>query len=637
MKTSKTRKRSNDLKKAGFVLLFSLFSVLSFAQIIISPIGSFADTQKQKRQSSDDIFLPFIDDFSNYVGIPNPDKWESFGAVVNCSYQFNPPSVGVVTLDATDIYGKLYAHATSSPFYADTLASRFIRLDSVLSPYGIALSPSDSVYLSFYVQPAGGSGKQWEMIGSRPSSEDSIILEFYSSETGWSRIWSMGGEHADSLYNRYGSYYKYVLIPITDQTYFNKEFRFRFRNMASLSNSSLSSYIGNCDQWNIDYVYLNRNRSFEDTSRRDLAFVEPAPSMLKRYQAMPSRQFKQDEMADSLHIKIVNLADMALSSTYKYEIINESGMRLYSYDGGFENISPYSQTQQYQTSPNHARPTVDFVFDINPERWYAFDIIHTIKEGVGQDWLPANDTIRFKQIFEDYFAYDDGTAENGIGVEPISGSHLAVRYDLNEKDTLSAVDIYFNTSLDEGNFKPFFICVWTCENGLPAEMIYKSEKLIPRSDSLNRFARFVLDESIVLPAGSFFISLQTKGNDYLNIGFDRNTNSSEYTFSKTGSDWQQSFEKGSVMMRPYFGYRASVGLNEVDASEIKIYPNPASTKVYLQNCDGLLKRLFDMNGRMLLQTRKNEIDISRFDCGVYILQVADEGRTIYHEKIIKTR
>ena len=447
----------------------------------------------------------------------------------------------------------------------------------------------------------------------------------------------MGGEHADSLYNRYGSYYKYVLIPITDQTYFNKEFRFRFRNMASLSNSSLSSYIGNCDQWNIDYVYLNRNRSFEDTSRRDLAFVEPAPSMLKRYQAMPSRQFRQDEMADSLHIKIVNLADMALSSTYKYEITNESGMRLYSYDGGFENISPYSQTQQYQTSPNHARPTVDFVFDINPERWYAFDIIHTIKEGVGQDWLPANDTIRFKQIFEDYFAYDDGTAENGIGVEPISGSHLAVRYDLNEKDTLSAVDIYFNTSLDEGNFKPFFICVWTCENGLPAEMIYKSEKLIPRSDSLNRFARFVLDESIVLPAGSFFISLQTKGNDYLNIGFDRNTNSSEYTFSKTGSDWQQSFEKGSVMMRPYFGYRASVGLNEVDASEIKIYPNPASTKVYLQNCDGLLKRLFDMNGRMLLQTRKNEIDISRFDCGVYILQVADEGRTIYHEKIIKTR
>lgn len=637
MKTSKTRKRSNDLKKAGFVLLFSLFSVLSFAQIIISPIGSFADTQKQKRQSSDDIFLPFIDDFSNYVGIPNPDKWETFGAVVNCSYQFNPPSVGVATLDATDIYGKLYAHATSSPFYADTLASRFIRLDSVLSPYGIALSPSDSVYLSFYVQPAGGSGKQWEMIGSRPSAEDSIILEFYSPEIGWSRIWSMGGEHADSLYNRYGSYYKYVLIPITDQAYFNKEFRFRFRNMASLSNSSLSSYIGNCDQWNIDYVYLNRNRSFEDTSRRDLAFVEPAPSMLKRYQAMPSRQFRQDEMADSLHIKIVNLADMALSSTYKYEITNESGMRLYSYDGGFENISPYSQTQQYQTSPNHARPTVDFVFDINLERWYAFDIIHTIKEGVGQDWLPANDTIRFKQIFEDYFAYDDGTAENGIGVEPISGSHLAVRYDLNEKDTLSAVDIYFNTSLGEGNFKPFFICIWTCENGLPAKMIYKSEKLIPRSDSLNRFARFVLDESIVLPAGSFFISLQTKGNDYLNIGFDRNTNSSEYTFSKTGSDWQQSFEKGSVMMRPYFGYRASVGLYEVDASRIKIYPNPASTKVYLQNCDGLLKRLFDMNGRMLLQTRENEIDISRFDCGVYILQVADEGRTIYHEKIIKTR
>lgn len=637
MKTSKTWNRSNGLRKAGFALLFSMFSVLSFAQTIISPIGSFANAGMQKAQSSVDIFLPFIDDFSNYIGIPNPDKWETFGVVVNSSYQFNPPSVGVATLDATDIYGKLYTHATSSPFYADTLASRFIRLDSVRTPYGIALSPSDSVYLSFYVQPAGGSGKQWEAVGARPSAEDSIILEFYSPETGWNWIWAMGGEHVDSLYNRYGSYYKYVLIPITDPVYFSKEFRFRFRNIASLSNSSQSSYIGNCDQWNIDYVYLNRNRSFEDSSRRDLAFVEPAPSMLKRYQAMPSRQFRQEEMADSLHIKIVNLADIALSSTYKYEISNESGMRLYSYDGGFENISPYSQTQRYQTSPNHASPAVDFVFDINPMRWYAFDITHTIKEGVGQDWLPANDTIRFKQIFEDFFAYDDGTAENGIGVEPISGSHLAVRYDLNEKDTLTAVDIYFNTSLNESNFKPFFICVWTCENALPGEMIYKSEKLIPRSDSLNRFTRFVLDESIVLPSAPFFISLQTKGNDYLNIGFDRNTNSSEYTFSKTSSDWQQSFEKGSVMMRPYFGYRASVGLKDVDGSYIKIYPNPASTRVYLQNCNGLLKRLFDANGRLLVQTRENEIDISRFDCGVYILQVADEGSLIHHEKIIKAR
>lgn len=90
-------------------------------------------------------------------------------------------------------------------------------------------------------------------------------------------------------------------------------------------------------------------------------------------------------------------------------------------------------------------------------------------------------------------------------------------------------------------------------------------------------------------------------------------------------------------MRPYFGYRASVGLKDVDGSDIKIYPNPASTRVYLQNCNGLLKRLFDANGRLLVQTRENEIDISRFDCGVYILQVADEGSLIHHEKIIKAR
>ena len=71
-----------------------------------------------------------------------------------------------------------------------------------------------------------------------------------------------------------------------------------------------------------------------------------------------------------------------------------------------------------------------------------------------------------------------------------------------------------------------------------------------------------LAKEIILEEGEFFISLQTKGNDYLNIGFDRNTNSSQYTYSKTGVDWQQSFLSGSVMLRPYFGYKALVGLSE---------------------------------------------------------------------------
>ncbi len=623
------------MRKVLFVLLALASPFILPAQIIVTSIGSLAERDFQKAVSEIYNSLPFLDDFSSYCGVPDRNKWEASCAVVNQGFQFNPPTIGVATLDATDLYGRLYPTASSSGFGADTLTSLPLRLDSITSPYKLALSADDSLYFSFYYQPAGGGGAQWEMIGSQPSKTDSLILEFYSPSEGWSWIWATGGEPVDSLYARYGTYYNYVQIPITQERYFCKDFRFRFRNIASLNNNPQASYIGNCDQWNIDYVYLDRNRTFQDTTRRDLAFVDPAPSMLKRYQAMPSRQFLPEEMKDSLQIKIINLSDRALSSTYKYWIDSESGMNLYTYDGGFENIAPYQENLQYQTSPNHSSPQVPFVFDINPERWYSFDITHTIKEGVGQDELPSNDTIRFKQVFEDYFAYDDGSAENGIGVEPISGSHLAVGFKLNAPDTLSSVDIYFNTSLGESNFKNFFLCVWTSENGLPKDMIYKSEQLMPRSDSLNRFVRYPLGENIVLSAGDFFISLQTKGNDFLNIGFDRNTNSSRYTYSKTSSVWMQSFEKGSVMLRPYFGYK-SVGLTEVIKENVTAYPNPVSGMLYLQNCNGAEKKFFDQSGRLILQTLENEIDVSSLESGVYVLQISRKGNFIQTIKIIKT-
>ena len=157
--------------------------------------------------------------------------------------------------------------------------------------------------------------------------------------------------------------------------------------------------------------------------------------------------------------------------------------------------------------------------------------------------------------------------ENGIGVEPIAGSHLAVAYRLNNPDTLTAIDIYFNSSLNDANLKPFYICIWKALGNQPLEMLYKTEKLTPISDSLNKFVRFELEEAVILEPGNFCVSLQTKGNDYLNIGFDRNTNSSDYTFSKTGVNWEQSFLKGSVMLRPYFGYKALVGLQDVEKEE----------------------------------------------------------------------
>lgn len=508
-------------------------------------------------------FLPFIDDFSSYVGKVNPQLWIGEDCQVNVGFQVFPPTVGVVTLDAINRYGELYPQANTFSFTADTLSSVSIRLDSVREPIAKKLSAKDSIYLSFFIQPGGGIGNMWQRIGSTPSEKDSIVLQFYNSlDSSWTSVWNMKGTYTDSIFSKDSAYFHYVMIPITDNKYFNKDFRFRFYNYASLDSNPSYDYVSNCDQWNLDYIYLNYNRSKNDSVFRDIAFVNPAPSMLKLYQSMPAKQYRESEMKDSINITIVNLYSDALNSTYKYDIIDKNNNIVNSYNGGFENIYPYINTHSFQISLNHSRPLVSYKYSFDKNQWTYFDIVHVVREGVGQDSRHENDTIRFRQRFENYFAYDDGTAENGFGVEPIKNSNLAVGYFLNEIDTLSAVDIYFNHTYQNANIKPFYICVWNAtSDSLPNDKLYMTEKLTPIVDSLNKFIRYTLTEPVILPEGEFFISVQIKNKDYLNIGFDQNTDASNYTFANISNYWQKSFNRGSVMIRPYFGYKA-VGLND---------------------------------------------------------------------------
>ncbi|MCH3923735.1 MAG: T9SS type A sorting domain-containing protein [Bacteroidales bacterium] len=581
-------------------------------------------------------FLPFLDDFSSYVGKVNPQLWIGENCQVNVGFQVFPPTVGVVTLDAINRYGELYPQANTFSFTADTLSSVSIRLDSVREPIAKKLSAKDSIYLSFFIQPGGGIGNMWQRIGSTPSAKDSIVLQFYSSsDSVWTSVWNMKGTYTDSIFSKDSAYFHYVMIPITDNKYFNKDFRFRFYNYASLDSNPSYDYVSNCDQWNLDYIYLNYNRSKNDTVFRDIAFVNPAPSMLKLYQSMPAKQYRESEMKDSINITIVNLYSDALNSTYKYDIIDKNNNIVNSYNGGFENIYPYIKTHSFQTSLNHSRPLVSYKYSFDKNQWTYFDIVHVVREGVGQDSRHENDTIRFRQKFENYFAYDDGTAENGFGVEPIKNSNLAVGYFLNEMDTLSAVDIYFNHTYQNANIKPFYICVWNAtSDSLPNEKLYMTEKLTPIVDSLNKFIRYTLTEPVILPEGEFFISVQIKNKDYLNIGFDQNTDASNYTFANISNYWQKSFNRGSVMIRPYFGYKA-VGLNDnVERKDIKIFPNPAKSYINIYGENNPDVELYDIMGRRIKKEKGNKVNVEEIKEGVYILRIKDRNNNYYNQKVV---
>src|SRR5574344_481732 len=350
------------------------------AQFVLSPAGKannvFSKTKSLKADNK--LQLPFIDDFSSQSGELNSSMWINKGAFLNSSYPIFAPTVGVITLDALNENGFLYDGANTTGFAADTIESVYIRLDSVFSPSLQVLNARDSIRLSFFFQPSGGIGPLWENIGSKPSKGDSLVLQFYSKDNDtWNSVWFSYGTSVDSIYAQDSLYWLYVSIPITEEKYFNDSFRFRFLNYCSLDNNPSYSYVGNCDGWNIDYVYLDKERSYSDSTFNDIAFVGRAPSFLKTYQSMPARQFVNTEMADSVSISTVNLYNSPLNSIYKYEVFNESNQNIASYNGGFENISPYFQTHLYQTASSHSHPAVNFSFPIDPNQYSVFKILHT--------------------------------------------------------------------------------------------------------------------------------------------------------------------------------------------------------------------------------------------------------------------
>ncbi|MBR4136671.1 MAG: T9SS type A sorting domain-containing protein [Bacteroidales bacterium] len=251
--------------------------------------------------------LPFLEDFSSYTGYPNPALWQDRQGFVNNTYPVFPPSIGVVTLDALDENGRVYAHAERTPFAADTLTSNLIRLDSNFT-FHRPMYLSDSLYFSFYYQPGGACKSQpavgWERIGDAPEQEDRLILEFgyatgqmvfigfsyadyvidegqfysagdtipnpympgtfyifesnafggeviqmptdslFGPEYVWNEVWSSDGTTVDSwLAQNTLDYFKQVMIPITDPQYLRDNFQFRFRNYASLDLDSWSSNV----------------------------------------------------------------------------------------------------------------------------------------------------------------------------------------------------------------------------------------------------------------------------------------------------------------------------------------------------------------------------------------------------------
>lgn len=545
---------------------------------------------------------------------PNGDGsvWIENQTYINNTMGLNPPTVGVVTFDGTDQYGSPYDFSSTAYGRCDNLSSK---------PINLQYPASDSLYLSFYVQPQGR--------GYAPAGQDSLVLEFKDPEQGkWYHIWSSPGDSTLP--------FRMVNIPITNPQFLKKGFQFRWVNYANQS--------GNQDHWNLDYVYLARFRSHADTIHEDVAFVSAQPHFLREYTAMPWTQVTMPDIEQKWVNQISNCGSQTRALSYGFQVSDHYNNVINSYPADYNPspldtsiIGPYP-ISGYSTYSRWSNP--DFTYDFALGGYFplqdsaTFRIKHYLSQ-LNNDALLTNDTVKVVQPFHNYFAYDDGTAEVAawLGVP----GYMAMKFNNNFADTLYGISIYFSPVKENNLSRNIDLHVWRNLNDAPIYTEKVSIGVSPLDQTARRiyqnngFTTYILEQPVPLTSGPFYIGWLQNQIFKVNVGFDRNNDASQHCFYRIGQAWETLDIPGAPMMRPMVA--TDFNLDQLSSppvlseAPIRIYPNPAQNQFTLvSQADWSTALLLDATGREVFQYHSNaqaqqSFELPNSASGTYLLKV----------------
>ena len=553
-----------------------------------------------------------------FAPIADPSKiWIDSEAYHNFRFAVEPWSLGVVTFDGLDENGFPYEIGTTTTNFADHLTSKPIDLSG--------FDVSDSVYFSFLYQPEG--------FGDAPEASDSLILEFFAHDLQqWRHIWSTSGAPLQD--------FDFAHIRVEDPDFFKKGFQFRFKNYGGLS--------GSLDHFSIDYVHLRSTPlGAADTLFKDFAMVYPVNTLINDYTSVPWDHWKNNfagKMSDAVEVVVRNGSNILEN--------NQNGSTEVSYGGTSEGNFTLNATTLSGGNINYNPRTVYSSFH-DFSSGYHYD---ETKAGLSQTFqfvtsataqfpnLVQNDSTVSEQVFANYYAYDDGSAEQAYGPTGTQ-ARLAVKFTPYEADSLIGVNICWVPSVDDVSNELFLVTVWDDNNGVPGDTLYQDQLFFPRTPNYefdrNLFTTYYLRDTMKLAvSGTFHIGWRQFGAERLNVGLDKNIINNDKThYSVDGeATWIQSQIPGTVMIRPIFstGMDVSLGIQESEVSRTAVlaYPNPTNGLVSLQvdrsSYEGV--QVFDLQGRLIVETDADQVDLSESPNGMYFFKLKGINEII---KVIK--
>jgi hypothetical protein len=595
--------------------------------------------------------LPFFDDFSKPNGLfPNTTLWDSSNCVwINDAMAINPPTYNVATLDGLDSAGLAY---TDDPLqvlrngFTDSLTSKSIDL----SLDGLPVGERFSLFLSFFFQ--------WKGRGEAPDPSDFLQVEFRDASKNWIPVMTIktrSSFQADVFYD--------TILQVNEERWFHKEFQFRFRTFGRES--------GPYDTWNVDYVYLNSNRTINDLSFPDQAISSTlGPLFGTGYRAMPYEHFKAGAVLTAPTFTAYNLRAgdpdvvtyVAKGTFYNYNngvatkyvvpdfnpTTTETGV---GENGQFQPLTTETVTLQYlpnvadnnQFNPNSDSVIVQLKVDLKtgddipqPEGDYEprYDPISFL----------YNDTIRATYRLSNYYAYDDGHAEYSAGlIQP--GNLVAYEFELQgvTQDTLTAFDIYLPAySVSDNQTVEFFVYG---ERLFPSQTDTILLALPPKTiqqKGIDEFQRIHFLPAILIPSKKFYIGWREPSIGDVLVGLDANNDSGNKIWVNTNGTWYRNNRVvGSLMVRPVFGkgeIDPVLGIKE--DLQHAVYPNPTKGNFYVEGDVDRIE-LMSMTGQRIPfsseRMDENRIMVSvTLPSGLYILRTS-KGRSSQVQKIIVDR
>jgi hypothetical protein len=415
-----------------------------------------AERGQALRRGTTAVALPFFDDFTLPLeGTPRVQNWEpTGGALVTNRLAIFPLTRGAATLDGLRADGQSYSGAiTGSYGTLDSLKSQAINLGG--------LTPNDAVYLSFAWQ--AGS------IVSTPNLDINNIrvrlgLYVKTVANNWELVWEKRSTKVTTPFRQ-------EVIDLNQAKFLHGDFQFMFVATGNRSDNS--------DNWSVDYVVLDRGRTrgLADTTFVDIATSAgirggiPSGSLrspLRRFSAMPVWQFNaatpaNSELSAQLSATITNLnagllpVPISLLGTVRERpngpVLGTWLQRNKAFPVNPRLDSVIGHPNRVPIPGSAAPKTLRYTLALNTQE-------------TNPRTLP-NDTIFRDVELRDYYAYDDGTAENITQLTPYTtgqASAFAYRFDLNQPDFVRALRLYPAFTASDRASRSVTVSVWGRDN-----------------------------------------------------------------------------------------------------------------------------------------------------------------------------